>query len=46
MDTIDETDPHAADPLEDPEHHIGGVIPDPWDDPEQDDWDNITLGTD
>lgn len=34
------TDPHANDPDEIPEDHIGPVIPDPWDDPEQTDWPN------
>lgn len=31
-------DPHTAAPNEDPEDHIGAIIPDPWDDPEQTDW--------
>lgn len=30
------TDPHPVD--EDPEEHIGEKIPDPWEDPEQEDW--------
>lgn len=30
-------DPHPN-PNEDPEKHIGEVIPDPWSDPEQTDW--------
>lgn len=36
-------DPHARAPEEDPEEHIGEVIPDPWDDPEQTDWPNETV---
>jgi hypothetical protein len=27
-----------CDPTEDHEKYAGAVIPDPWDDPEQDDW--------
>jgi hypothetical protein len=43
MDELDEritygTSAHEADPDEDPAEHIGEVIPDPWDDPDQDDW--------
>jgi hypothetical protein len=38
------TDPHADDPDEIPEEHIGEVIPDPWDDPDQTDWPNETVG--
>jgi hypothetical protein len=37
------TDAHAEDPNEDPERHIGPVIADPWDDPEQRDWASETL---
>lgn len=37
------TDAHANDPGENPEDHIGGVIVDPWDDPEQRDWGNGKL---
>lgn len=32
--------PHPVE--EDPEDHIGDVIPDPWDDPEQTDWPQAT----
>lgn len=35
-------DPHPS-PNEDPEEHVGEVIPDPWDDPEQTDWPNETV---
>lgn len=38
MDATGGTNPHAADPNEDPEQHLGQVIQDPWDDDEQDDW--------
>lgn len=31
-------DPHANDPDENPEDHIGDEIPDPWSDPSQVDW--------
>jgi hypothetical protein len=31
------TDPHPS-PNEDPEHDVGWVINDPWDDPDQTDW--------
>lgn len=30
--------PNPHEHKEDPERHIGEVIPDPWDDPEQKDW--------
>jgi hypothetical protein len=40
------TDAHADDPDEDPEEHIGPVIADPWDDPEQRDWATETLALD
>jgi hypothetical protein len=48
MDELDEritygTDAHADDPDEDPEDHLGEVIPDPWDDPRQEDWATTTL---
>lgn len=36
-------DPHAAAPEEDPEQHLGPVIPDPWEDDEQQDWTTQTL---
>lgn len=32
------TDAHAAAPDEDPENHLGEEVPDPWDDPQQQDW--------
>lgn len=40
------TDAHAMDPNEDPRDHIGRIIPDPWDDPEQTDWrtERLDLG--
>ena len=40
------TDPHADDPNEDPEQHLGAVIPDPWDDPDQKDWETVTVDLD
>ena len=33
-------DPHARAPNEDPEHNVGWVIFDPWEDPDQPDWPN------
>jgi hypothetical protein len=36
-------DPHAAAPEEDPEQHLGPVIPDPWADDEQTDWPTETV---
>lgn len=39
-------DPHAADPHEDPEQHMGEVIPDPWSDPAQKDWADHTVELD
>lgn len=39
------TDPHADAPEEDPEEHLGEVIPDPWDDPNQTDWRTQTVVT-
>lgn len=39
-------DPHEADPLEDPEKHLGAVLPDPWDDDGQADWANHTVDLD
>jgi hypothetical protein len=39
-------DPHANDPNEDPEKHMGEVIADPWDDPEQTDWRTTSLDLD
>lgn len=38
--------PHAADLHEDPEQHLGAVLPDPWDDPEQKDWADHTVDLD
>lgn len=32
------TDPHASNPRENPEEHIGEVIADPWEDDRQTDW--------
>lgn len=40
------TDPHAADPAEDPEKHLGAILPDPWDDEHQTDWANHTVELD
>ena len=40
------TDPHANNPHEDPEEHLGAVIPDPWDDDEQTDWATRTVDLD
>lgn len=31
-------EPHAVE--EDPENHLGPIIKDPWDDPDQTDWPN------
>ena len=39
-------DPHAADPHEDPEQHLGEVLPDPWDDPGQKDWETHSVSLD
>lgn len=39
-------DPHAADPAEVPEEHIGEEIPDPWADDAQTDWPTGTVGLD
>lgn len=39
-------DPHADDPNEDPEQHLGPVTPDPWDDDEQTDWATRTVSLD
>lgn len=39
-------DPHAAAPHEDPEQHIGAPMRDPWDDPEQKDWETTTVDID
>lgn len=36
-------DPHAEDPEEDPEQHLGAVLRDPWNDPEQKDWADHTV---
>jgi hypothetical protein len=49
--TVDEritygTDAHANDPDEHPLNHVGSVIEDPWDDPEQDDWVTAHLNMD
>lgn len=38
--------PHDADPNEDPERHLGPVIPDPWLDPAQTDWETHTVHLD
>jgi hypothetical protein len=38
--------PHVNNPDEDPEDHLGEVIPDPWDDPEQPDWVTTALDLD
>jgi hypothetical protein len=48
MDELDEritygTSAHEADPDEDPEDHLGPVIPDPWEDDRQTDWATTTL---
>lgn len=40
------TDAHAAAPDEDPKEHVGGEIPDPWDDPDQDDWRTTRVNMD
>ncbi len=39
-------DPHSEAPGEDPEQHIGEVIADPWEDPEQKDWADHTVNID
>lgn len=39
-------DPHAEDPNEDPEEHVGEVIADPWDDPGQTDWETHSVNLD
>lgn len=39
-------DPHQNDPNEDPEKHLGPVIPDPWDDEAQTDWATRTVDLD
>lgn len=36
-------DPHAAAPEENPEDHLGEVIRDPWDDPDQKGWTTASL---
>lgn len=36
-------DPHANDPHEDPEQHIGQVIADPWEDERQTDWQTPSI---
>jgi hypothetical protein len=40
------TDPHANAPEENPEDHLGPVIPDPWDDDKQTDWPTETVDLD
>lgn len=40
------TDPHEAAPQEDPLEHLGEVLPDPWDDPAQQDWADHTVELD
>lgn len=39
------SDPHEAAPEENPEDHLGEVIPDPWDDDAQTDWKTQTVVT-
>lgn len=40
------TDPHQADPDEDPEQHLGAVLRDPWNDATQTDWADHTVDLD